>query len=109
MRPRYSFVFDIMHTVLQTGSGGEGEDLLCFYLIILGIIVLALYIGLQIYIKMFANRGPKEHPCRYCGHIVETVSDCCQAPVIERFGGGKCMKCGKETKIVCARCRRPIH
>ena len=101
-------MYDFIFLQLQA-NGEEGGSLLCMYLIILGIIVLALYLGLYVFTKFFADKTAKQHPCRYCGHIVDSVSDCCQAPVQERFGGGKCMKCRKEAKIICSKCRRPIH
>ena len=41
-----------------------------------------------------------QHPCRYCGHMVNVVSDCCHAPVYEGFPRATCSKCGKQTEGV---------
>lgn len=91
---------------LQTEDGG---DTICIYLIILGAILIGLYLGLYLYNKMLAGKRRKQHPCKYCGHMVDAVSHCCQAPVDEKFMGGKCSACGKESRIVCARCKRQLH
>ena len=96
-------MFAIPYYAYQTNEGA-----LCLIIIALGIVLLALYLGLFVFNKYFAGKKAKQHPCKYCGHIVSVVSDCCHAPVQERFGGGKCTKCGDETKIICTRCRRPI-
>jgi hypothetical protein len=87
----------------------EGSGMICTYLIILGVILIALYLGLYLYNKFLVGKKTKQHPCRYCGHIVDAVSHCCHASVEERFMGGKCSKCGKECKIICARCKRPLY
>jgi hypothetical protein len=86
----------------------EGSDTICIYLIILGVILVGLYLGLCLYNKMLAGKRKKQHPCKYCGHMVDAVSHCCGAPVEERFMAGKCSTCGKECKIVCARCKRQL-
>ncbi|KYK26933.1 MAG: hypothetical protein AYK23_00645 [Candidatus Proteinoplasmatales archaeon SG8-5] len=86
----------------------EGSDTICIYLIILGAILIGLYLGLYLYNKMLVGKRRKQHPCRFCGHMVDAVSDCCSAPVVERFMTGKCTKCGKECKITCARCKRQL-
>jgi len=91
---------------LQTGT--EGNDMVCTYLIILAIILVALYLGLFIYNKMVIGKKNKQHPCKYCGHMVNAVSKCCSAPVEEKFMAGKCSKCGKETKTICATCKREL-
>ena len=92
--------------LLRLQAGGTGSDMVCTYLIILGVILVVLYLGLFIYNKMVVGRRQKQHPCKYCGHMVSAVSQCCGAPVEEKFMGGRCSKCGKETKTVCAICKR---
>ena len=92
---------------LQTET--EGNDMVCTYLIILAVILIALYLGLFIYNKMVVGKKQKQHPCKYCGHMVNAVSQCCSAPVEEKFMAGKCSKCGKETKTICATCKRDLY
>jgi len=94
-------------SALQTD--GEGSDMVCTYLIILAIILVVLYIGLFIYNRMVAGKKSKQHPCKYCGHMVNAVSHCCGAPVEERFMAGRCSKCGKGTRTVCATCKRDLY
>ena len=94
---------------LQIDDDGGGGSHLCTYLIIMGAIIISLYIGYYIFKKMMVPKEPRQHPCKYCGHIVDTVSDCCHAPVEEKFMVGKCTKCKKECKIICTKCRRPLH
>lgn len=90
-------------------SDTEGNDMVCTYLIILAVILVGLYVALYIYNKMVIGKKPKQHPCKYCGHMVNAVSQCCGAPVEERFMGGKCSKCGKETKTICNSCKRELY
>jgi len=92
---------------LQTNGGGN--DMVCTYLIILGVILVALYLGLYLYNRIVVGKKQKQHPCKYCGHMVDAVSQCCGAPVQEKFMGGICSKCGKETKTVCAICKRELY
>ena len=87
----------------------DGSSMICTYLVILGIILLALYVGLYVYNRFLVGKRVKQHPCKYCGHMVDAVSDCCQAPVEERFMGGRCSGCGKECKVVCVRCKRALY
>jgi hypothetical protein len=88
---------------------GEGSDMVCTYLIILAVILIALYVGLFIYNRMVAGKRTKQHPCKYCGHMVNAVSHCCGAPVEERFMAGRCSRCGKPTRTVCATCKRDLY
>ena len=89
---------------------GEGnDDMVCNYLIILGIILLALYIALYLYNKVVVGKKVKQHPCQYCGHMVNAVSQCCMAPVEEKFMAARCSKCGKSTRTVCAICKRELY
>lgn len=94
-------------THLQTN--GTGSDMVCSYLIILGVILIVLYLGLFIYNKLVVGKKQKQHPCKYCGHMVNAVSQCCGAPVEERFMAGICTRCGKETKTICASCKRELY
>ena len=98
-------VYFVRGLPLQTD---EGSDTICIYLIILGAILIGLYLGLYLYNRMLVGKRRKQHPCRFCGHMVDAVSDCCNAPVVERFMTGKCNQCGKECKITCARCKRQL-
>ena len=86
----------------------EGTDTICIYLIVLGAILFGLYLALYVYNKKIVGKKRKQHPCKYCGHIVDAVSDCHQEPVEEKFMGGKCTSCGKECKIICARCKKQL-
>ena len=43
------------------------------------------------------------------GDMVDAVSDCCQAPVDEKFMAGRCTKCKSECRVICMKCRRPLH
>jgi hypothetical protein len=92
---------------LQTD--GEGNDMVCTYLIILGVILLILYVSLFIYNRMVVGKKVRQHPCKYCGHMVNAVSHCCGAPVEERFMAGRCSKCGKATRTVCTTCKRELY
>jgi hypothetical protein len=80
----------------------------CIYVIVL---MLVLFIIFILYLYFFRKQGLKEgkkHRCDYCGEMMEVISDCCHAPVVERFLIGTCQKCGKECKIICSRCRKHI-
>lgn len=99
----------LLLVLLRLQTDDTGNDMVCTYLIILGVILIALYLGLFIYNKMVVGKKQKQHPCKYCGHMVNAVSQCCGAPVEERFMGGICSQCGKETKIVCATCKRELY
>ena len=92
---------------LQTETGDN--DMVCTYLIVLAVILVALYLGLFIYNKVVLGKKQKQHPCKYCGHMVNAVSQCCNAPVEEKFMAAKCSKCGKETKTICASCKRELY
>jgi len=92
---------------LQTDEDGSG--MICTYLVILAVILIALYIGLYLYNRFLVGKKGKQHPCRYCGHIVDAVSQCCNAPVEEKFMAGRCSKCGKDCKTICIRCKRPLY
>jgi hypothetical protein len=87
----------------------EGGDMVCSYLIILGVILLVLYVALYIYNKVIVGKRVKQHPCKFCGHMVNAVSQCCAAPVEEKFMAAKCSKCGKPTRTVCATCKRDLY
>lgn len=92
---------------LQTDDGGS--DMVCTYLVILAVILLILYIALFLYNRMVVGKKVRQHPCKYCGHMVNAVSQCCSAPVEERFMAGRCSKCGKSTRTVCATCKRELY
>ncbi len=87
----------------------EGGDMVCSYLIILGVILLVLYVALYLYNKVVVGKRVKQHPCKFCGHMVNAVSHCCAAPVEEKFMAAKCSKCGKQTRTVCATCKRDLY
>ncbi len=94
---------------LQSDTDTEGNDMVCTYLIVLGILLLVLYISLFIYNRWVVGKKVRQHPCKYCGHMVNAVSQCCGAPVEERFMAGRCSKCGKPTRTVCATCKRDLY
>lgn len=95
--------------LLPLQTDGEGNDMVCTYLIILGVILLILYVGLFIYNRVVVGKKVRQHPCKYCGHMVNAVSHCCGAPVEERFMAGRCSKCGKSTRTVCTTCKRELY
>jgi hypothetical protein len=87
----------------------EGEmDGICIYAIALVIILAALYAALFLYQRFYASKRRRQHPCRFCGQMVNVLSDCCRAPVNEGFPRATCSKCGKQTKMVCSQCRKGI-
>ncbi len=92
-------------TALQT-DGDMG--LICTYAIVLVVILVALYAALYVYQKFYASKRRRQHPCRYCGHMVNVVSDCCRAPVYEGFPRATCSQCGKQARMLCAQCRKGI-
>lgn len=80
----------------------------CVYIIVL---IMILCIIFAIYLYYFQKKGlkrGKKHRCGFCGELVDVMSDCCNAPVVERFLMGVCQKCGKDCKIICTRCRKNI-
>jgi hypothetical protein len=97
----------LQSSILQTED--SGNDSICLYLIILGIVLVILYISLYLYNRFHLGKKTKQHPCKYCGHIQDVVSNCCHAPVVEKFMTGKCSKCGKECKVICSRCKRGLY
>jgi hypothetical protein len=50
----------------------------------------------------------RKHRCSYCGQMVDVVSNCCRAPVVEHFLISECVECKKDTKMVCSICKRRI-
>ena len=102
-------MFEYLFIPLQIDDDGGGGSLLCTYMIILGVIIIGLYVGFYIFTRLRVPKTPQQHPCKYCGHIVDAVSDCCHAPVEEKFMAGKCTQCRKECRTICAKCRRPLH
>jgi len=95
-----------MHFIANQTDGEMG--LICIYAIALVVILAVLYAALFIYQKFYASKRRRQHPCRYCGHMVNVVSDCCHTQVYEGFPRATCSKCGKQTKMMCSICRRGI-
>jgi hypothetical protein len=93
-----------MSLMAQQLTGDEG--LICVYIVVLMVILVVLYVSLFIYQRFFARKRRRQHACRYCGHMVNVVSDCCHAPVYESFPRATCSKCGQATKMLCAICKR---
>ncbi len=102
-------VYNLLHYPLQIDESVGGGSHLCTYLLIMGVIIIGLYAGYYIFTRLMVPTKPKQHPCKYCGHIVDAVSGCCHAPVEEKFMAGKCTQCKKECEIICAKCRRALH
>jgi hypothetical protein len=96
----------VNYFVLSNGLGAWGSPI-----VVVGILVLILVI-IWIILKLYETRvektRPVEHLCDYCGHMVLAVSDCHHAPVKERFLHGVCRECGRETRLVCEKCKRPL-
>ncbi|MEE9152019.1 MAG: hypothetical protein V3U20_09340 [Thermoplasmata archaeon] len=90
----------------------NGEDIglseLCVYTIVLALILIIIFIIYYLYFRAHGLKSGKKHRCNYCGELVDVISNCCHAPVIERFLIGVCQKCGKECKTICFRCRKHI-
>jgi hypothetical protein len=84
-------------------------ELICIYAIVLVVILVILYAALFLYQRLYASRRRRQHPCRYCGHMVDVVSDCCRAPAYEgQQRGVKCSKCGGQARLLCANCRKGV-
>ena len=85
----------------------EGS-LQCFAVaIIIGLLVLVLAL-LMAYQRYVAKKRPVQHLCRYCGRLVNAVSDCHHAPVREEFLHGVCQECKKDCRLACSTCKRSL-
>jgi hypothetical protein len=92
----------------ENGVNGVGWSNLCIYAIILVIILFIIFLIYLFYFRTYGLKSGRRHRCNYCGQLVEVVSDCCNAPITERFLIGVCQKCGKECKMICSRCRKSV-
>lgn len=81
---------------------------LCMYAIVLGIILFGLFLIYLFYFRKYGIKIGKKHRCNYCGQLVGIVSDCCHAPVSEQFLIGMCQNCGKECRLLCSMCGKPL-
>jgi hypothetical protein len=83
-------------------------DTICVYLIVLALILFIIFIFYIFYFRKYGQKKGKKHRCNYCGQMVDVMSDCCNAPVREQFLESVCLKCGKNSKMLCSRCRKNI-
>ncbi len=74
--------------------------------LIAGLMVI-IYCVYGLFIGDFSIRTRK-HRCNYCGQMVDVVSDCCRAAVIEHFLVSECSECKKDCKILCIICKKKI-
>ncbi len=93
---------------VNIAGGADGLGPLCLYAIILAVILFGIFLIYLFYFRAYGLKRGKKHRCNYCGQLVEVISDCCRAPITEHFLIGVCHKCGKECKISCSVCRKPI-
>ena len=97
---------EIVWPVLQSES--DTTPIPCPYIILVFIILLILYAALKLYQHFYGSKKQRQHLCEYCGHMVNVVSNCCHAPVAERFLHGECQNCGKDCSLVCTRCKNRV-
>lgn len=81
---------------------------ICIYIVVLAIILAILFILYLIFFSSYGIKKGKLHRCNYCGQNVEVMSDCCDGPVKEQFLISTCLNCGKDCKMLCARCKKKI-
>lgn len=81
------------------------EGLPCLLIIIVFLIFLAFYIVVFLYLKFQKRKERHMHECDYCGRMVYVISNCCHAPVGERFPKYICLKCKKACELLCVRCK----
>ncbi len=96
----------LIQTSIYQMNGEDGFEGICYYLLVLILILVILYVGLYLYQHFIGSKKTVQHICNYCGRMVDAVSDCCHAPVEERFLYGKCRSCGKKCTVVCKNCKR---
>lgn len=92
--------------ILEAGTEGS-ESMPCLALIIILLALVVAYIVLYILQRVY-SRKRVVRVCDYCGHPVIASSTCHRAPVFERGGHYICTECGKETEIICPKCKRPL-
>lgn len=78
------------------------------YAIVLAIILFVVFLIYLFYYRKYGIRSGKRHRCSYCGQMVTIMSDCCKAQVVEQFLVGVCQNCGKECKLLCSMCGKPL-
>lgn len=92
--------------MIEIASSEEG--LPCLWIIIVFLIFVAFYIAVYLYFRFQKKKERHMHQCDYCGRMVYVISDCCHAPVEERFPKYICLKCKKPCQILCVRCKHPL-
>jgi hypothetical protein len=90
-----------------TGEEDIDYGALCIYILVMLAIVIGLYIFLFVYTH-FLKKGSRQHYCTYCGKLVDVESRCCHAPVEEYIFKKICSKCKKETTVMCKKCKKII-
>ncbi len=81
----------------------------CWIFVLVFLFIIFILAILAYLLKRIKGKKTSTHYCRYCGHLNPVVSDCCGGKVEEGFAKGKFSVCGQECRIVCSKCRRPIH
>jgi hypothetical protein len=105
------------HPLVRNSKAGvtipdAGTDIsvgpLCVYAIVLAFILFIIFLIYVFYFRKYGLKKGKKHRCNYCGQLVGIMSDCHHAPVTEQFLIGVCQSCGKECKLLCTQCGKPI-
>ncbi|MEW5937952.1 MAG: hypothetical protein AB1665_09095 [Candidatus Thermoplasmatota archaeon] len=89
-------------------DNGGNMQAICIYIIALIIVLVVLYVALFVYQRFFSKRAAGQRACRYCGHMVDLISDCHHAPVLGGFPRMTCAACNRPARALCAQCKRPI-
>lgn len=93
---------------LETTTDSGGEWVICIYVIVLVVILLGLYAALFVYQRFFSKKVAGKRACRYCGHMVNVISECHRAPVLSGFPKMLCSACKEPCVSLCSKCKRRI-
>jgi len=98
----------LVAVVLDETTDTGGEWVICVYVIVLVVILLGLYAALFIYQRFFSKKVAGKRACRYCGHMVNVISECHRAPVLSGFPKMLCSVCKQPCVSLCSTCKRRI-
>ena len=105
--PMSGALTSLFYQVAEEDSGGLGAA--CIYVAVIFIIVLIIAAFFYVYQRTIGRWNAQPRHCKYCGKIVEVMSECCHARVAEKFPYNICKSCKKECGIICSRCKKPIY
>lgn len=94
--------------LLMHAEEDSGSNFPCLWAIMLLSLIVGLYASWFIYRHFIGRWLPKTRYCRFCGQMVEPISDCCHGPVDADRLPPLCQACKMNCELVCSLCKRPF-